>query len=162
MGFLEIFKKKKGTGWLLLGLAAGILLFLFGSAENGKTETDKTEDPAKEYTAADAYVALLERRVTELLERMDGVADVHVIITADSCAEVLYAQNGSYDNGTLTEKEYVLADGDKPIRIKLIYPRLRGIAVVCRGGSNPIQREKIVSLLSSLFDLPSNKVYVTG
>lgn len=162
MGILELMKKKKGTGWLLVGLAAGILLFLFGSINTDKKESTQTEDPVLEFSQVDSYIAVLERRVCELLERMDGVSDVHVIITPDSCTEVVYAQNGTYENGSMTEKEYVLADGDRPIRVKLVYPHLRGIAVVCRGGSNPIQREKIVALLSSLFDLSSNKVYVTG
>ena len=65
----------------------------------------------------------------------------------------------------MTEREYVITDVDgngTPIKVKLVFPKLRGIAVVCRGGGNPINQEKIVSLLSALFDLSSNRVYVTG
>lgn len=158
----EVLKKNKGSAWLLIALTAGILLFLVGSLEPSKSTTPVANDKEKEYASADTYVSTLERRVCELLERMDGISEVSVIITADSCAEIIYAQNGKYQDGYLTEKEYVLSDGEEPIRVKLVYPKLRGIAVVCRGGANPVNQEKIVKLLSSLFDLPSNKVYVTG
>lgn len=159
---VEILKKNKGSAWLLVALTAGILLFLVGSFESSNETATVTDDKEKEYASADTYVATLERRVSELLNRMDGISEVSVIITADSCAEIIYAQNGKYQDGYLTEKEYVLSDGEEPIRVKLVYPKLRGIAVVCRGGANPVNQEKIMKLLSSLFDLPSNKVYVTG
>ena len=96
---------------------------------------------------------------------MDGISDVSVIITAESCAETIYAQNGRYDGGSLTEKEYVIidkGDHDEPITVKLVFPKIRGVAVVCYGGSNPINREKITNLISSLFDIAKNQVYVSG
>jgi stage III sporulation protein AG len=149
---------------LLIGIAAGILLIFVGNSES-ETEKAKMPDLSGQIEITNEYVKNLEIRVAQILSKMDGISDVSVIITADSCAETVYAQNGRYENGSLTEKEYVIidkGDTDEPIVVKLVYPKIRGVAVVCYGGSNPINQEKISKLLSSLLDIAQNQVYVSG
>lgn len=163
--FLQKLKSTKGSLLLILGLSVGILLFLLGGGSGEKKEEKAPAADPSECEKTLDLLTVLESRVCELLSHMDGISDVHVILTPDATKETVYAQNGSYSGGVLTEREYVLADidgDDTPLVIKLIFPKLRGIAVVCRGGSNPINQEKIVSLLCSLFDLPASRVYVTG
>ncbi len=164
MAFLEKMKQTKGLPLLLIGVAAGLLL-LFAGGGGEESREPASPDPAEQKSETEEYLAALERRVCQLLEAMDGVSDVSVVITPDGTSETVYAQNGRYSGGSLTEREYVILDRDgdgELVAVKLLYPKLRGIAVVCRGGSNPILQEKIVSLLCALFELPSNKVYVTG
>lgn len=164
-GFLSgIFKGKKTVFLLLIGVIAGIILIFIG---NGEKDAEKSTSPdlSGQIEVTNEYIKNLELRVSQILSKMDGISDVSVIITADSCAETVYAQNGRYDGGSLTEKEYVIVDrgdSDEPIVVKLIYPKIRGVAVVCYGGSNPINQEKISKLLSSLFDIAQNQVYVSG
>ncbi len=164
-GFLSgIFKGKKTVLLLLVGVIAGIILIFIG---NGEKDAEKSTSPdlSGQIEVTNEYIKNLELRVSQILSKMDGISDVSVIITADSCAETVYAQNGRYDGGSLTEKEYVIVDrgdSDEPIVVKLIYPKIRGVAVVCYGGSNPINQEKISKLLSSLFDIAQNQVYVSG
>ena len=160
--FFEKMKQSKGTWLLVIGILAGLLLVF---TETGGEASDTTaEDPAASgFTEASDYVAALERRVCQLLESMDGVSGVSVILMPDQTGETVYAQNGRYEGSTMTEREYVFSDENgKPIVVRLIYPKLRGVAVVCRGGSNPITQEKIISLLCALFDLSAGQVYVTG
>ncbi len=163
--FFNRLKSSKGSIFLLKGLIAGLALLIFGNSGEEVSEIGEKKSDTEELTLAEEYISELELRVTELIRHMDGISDVHVIITPDTSYETVYAQNGSYDGGALTEREYVITDVDgdgRPIKIKLVFPKIRGIAVVCRGGSNPVNQEKIVSLLTSLFELPSNRVYVTG
>ena len=165
IGFFDKLKNSKGSMFLILGLAAGIILLFIGSGDSAKRKEAAIDTSPDEAEEALDYISELERRVAELLGYMDGISDVHVIITPENAGETVYAQNGSYDGGVMTEREYVITDVDgngTPIKVKLVFPKLRGIAVVCRGGGNPINQEKIVSLLSALFDLSSNRVYVTG
>ena len=154
------------AGFLLaIGAVVGIILIYMGSSSSDEKKADVSETEKNEISQMSEYVNELERRVAEIIEYMDGVTDVHVIITPENAGETVYAQNGSYDKGTLTQKEYVITDvnGDeKLIKIKLVFPKIRGIAVVCKGCGNPINQEKIVSLLSALFELSSNRVYVIG
>ena len=163
--FFDRIKNTKGSLFLLVGLIAGLILIVMGNGGFGEDKSEITEPVPDVQAEAVDYISELERRVGDLLSRMDGISEVSVIIMPDTTAETVYAQNGSYDGGVLTEKEYVITDVDgdgKPIKVKIIFPKLRGVAVVCRGGANPINQEKIMSLLTSLFDLPSNRVYVAG
>ncbi len=163
--FFDRIKNTKGSLFLVVGLIAGLILIFIGNGGIGEGKDEVTEPPYDGQDETKDYISELERRVGELLSKMDGVSDVSVIIMPDTTSETVYAQNGSYEGGVLTEKEYVITDIDgdgAPIRVKLIFPKLRGVAVVCRGGANPINQEKIMTLLTSLFDLPSNRVYVTG
>ena len=161
-GFLDKMKQSKGSWLLVIGVIAGILLIFVGNGE--KTADPPTADPAvSDFTKTDDYIATLEMRVARLLEAMDGVSGVSVILLPDVTGETVYAQNGRYEGGTMTEREYVFTDENgKAMVVRLVYPKLRGVAVVCRGGSNPITQEKIISLLCALFDLSAGKVYVTG
>ncbi|MBQ4065954.1 MAG: hypothetical protein IJD10_07625 [Clostridia bacterium] len=164
MAFLDKLKQIKGLPLLLIGIAAGLLLLFIGGGEEANQEP-VIPDMDGEVQKTDDYLSALERRVVQLLEAMDGVSGVSVAITADATSETVYAQNGRYSGGSLTEREYLVLEQsgeDTVIPVKVLYPKLRGIAVVCRGGSNPILQEKIVSLLCALFELPANKVYVTG
>ncbi len=161
----EKLKKTKGMGFLVIGLITGIIFLTLGSGEESKKEQNAVSTEENDYKTVGEMTEELERRVCELIERMDGVSDVRVMITPENTGETVYAQNGSFSGGSMTEREYVITDVDgdgKPIVIKLIYPKIRGVAVVCRGGSNPINQEKIVALLEALFDLSSNHVYVGG
>ncbi len=161
-GFLDKMKQSKGTWLLVIGVIAGLLLVFVGNGEES-TATPVEDLTASGFSETDDYITTLELRVSRLLEAMDGVSGVSVILLPDITGETVYAQNGRYEGGTMTEREYVFTDKDgKPMVVRLVYPKLRGIAVVCRGGSNPITQEKIISLLCALFDLSSGKVYVTG
>ncbi len=162
--FLERFKQTKGAWLLLVGLAAGLLFLFVGEGDPETTEPAEVDTTA-ELATTDEYVASLERRIALLLEEMDGVSGVTVLLTADCTAEMEYAQNDRYAGGVLTDREHVIVGvngDDRPILVGRAYPRIRGAAVVCRGGSNPILQEKIVSLLCSLLDLPATDVYVSG
>ncbi|MBQ7125024.1 MAG: hypothetical protein IJO00_01540 [Clostridia bacterium] len=164
-GIFEKLKNTKGAGLLIIGLTVGIILLLIGDGIIPEKKEAAQEETRNEVEEAKDYISKLELRIKELLEHIDGIADVHVIVTPKSTEETVYAQNGSYEGGKLTEKEYVITDRDgdgEPIKLKIIFPELKGIAVVCRGGANPINQEKLVGLLSALLDLPSNRVYVTG
>ena len=46
--------------------------------------------------------------------------------------------------------------------IKEIYPEIRGIAVVCDGGNNPVIKEQLVSILSALFGINTNRISVAA
>lgn len=159
-----LFKGKKSAVLLLIGVIAGLILIFTGTSEK-KTSESSLPNLYDQLEVTDKYISDLEVRVTHILSQMDGISNVSVIITADSCAETVYAQNGRYEGGSLSEKEYVIVDrngSDEPIIIKLVYPRVRGVAVVCYGGSNPINQEKISKLIASLLDIAQNQVYVSG
>ncbi len=148
---------------MIIGVLAGILLIFTGRGAAEK-DSPRTQDVDMEnILKTEEHIAILEGRVKGILEGMDGISNVTVIITPDSSYETVYARDGRYDGGSLTEKKYVVIEknGDEEvIPVTLLFPKIRGVAVVCNGGSNPINQEKIIKLLASLLDVEQNRVYV--
>lgn len=146
---------------LIIGLAAGLIMIIAGSLPSPKGS--EAAPVRSETDLTDSYVSTLENRLTLLLEAMDGISGVNVVITPESTVQTQYAVNSRYDGTSLTVKEYVMSDEEgMPVVISLIYPKIRGVAVVCRGGSDPVNRAKVIELISSLLDINSSSVCVVS
>jgi stage III sporulation protein AG len=144
---------------LIIGIAAGLLMIFMGNLPQKKSPS-----PAPSETEmTDSYIRTLESRLTLILEAMDGISEVKVIITPESTVQTLYATDLRYDGGALTSKEYVMSDEEgMPVILSLVYPKIRGVAVVCRGGGDPVRAQKMIDLISALLDLRSSSVCVVS
>ncbi|MFT8029387.1 hypothetical protein ACMYLY_23960, partial [Salmonella enterica subsp. enterica serovar Enteritidis] len=78
-GFFDRLKGTKGSFFLLVGLAAGVLLLFAGGGEE-KNSAPPADTAGISVDAASDYISSLENRVTELISRMDGISDVRVVI----------------------------------------------------------------------------------
>ena len=155
--------KSKSFLYIVLALAAGVALLLLPGS--GGTESKTVSAPsASEYTAA------LEKKVASLIGELDGVKDCSVVTLAAGY-EYLYASDGrishTYDEsgallGDEETREYIFAatDGNtQPVVISERMPTVEGVAVVCKGAT-AVTEQKIISLLSALFNIKSNKISV--
>ena len=166
---------------IVLGLAAGaaliILSFFSGGNNNGGKSNSggnvSAAGPSKTDTAA--YIAEQEKKLCEMLKRIDGVSEPFVIIALDSSSEYIYAskqsiKESSSKNGETiqrdVQKELILYEDEKkaksPILVKEIQPKIKGVAVVCRGISGAEMQLKIINLVSTVLNLPTTKVYVVS
>ena len=156
--------KSKSFLYIVLALAAGVALLLLPGS--GGTESKTVSAPwASEYTAA------LEKKGASLIGELDGVKDCSVAITLAAGYEYLYASDGrishTYDEsgallGDEETREYIFAatDGNtQPVVISERMPTVEGVAVVCKGAT-AVTEQKIISLLSALFNIKSNKISV--
>ena len=170
-------KEKNRKILIALGLFGGIILIIFsfftpgGSTRANTGNTGAKNDLARTDTAA--YVAEQERKLAEMLKRIDGVSDPFVMITLDTSSEYIYAskqsikESSSANGGTTqrdVQRELILYEDERkaksPILVKEIKPKIKGVAVVCRGiGSADMQLE-IINLVSTVLSLPTNRVYV--
>ncbi len=147
-GFLH--DRKRLTAILLA--IGGVLLIListlFGGSEGAKTE---------EYTDVGFYTDYLEERIRTLCMSIDGIDEAVVFLTLDCSSEYVYQENGASDFLILSG-----GDGEEAVKLCEIYPRVRGIAVVCTGGELPRIKETVTELLSAALGLSSNKIKVAG
>ena len=51
---------------------------------------------------------------------------------------------------------------EEAVMLREIYPRVRGIAIVCTGGDLPRIRETVTDLLSAAIGIPASKIQVAG
>ena len=127
-------KNNKKTVGIVVLFVLGALLLLFSASDGAKAE-DKKES----YDSLAEYKESLETELARLCSSVEGVGRCTVTVSFERGEEKLY--KGS----TLIET--------KP-------PRVMGITVVCKGADSDGVRASLTAMLSSLFDIGTNRVSV--
>lgn len=156
--------KLKGRGRILLVICAavGAMLLLYPGSEKTAADTDS-------YKAISSYTEKLEGRIKKLCLAIDGIDNADVLVTLECGSEYVYADNvntksrgdGSYD----LSSDYLIIDdgnGTSPVTVTEIYPRIRGVAVVCSGGDSVSVQKKLTELLSAALGIGANKIKISS
>lgn len=154
--------KKNISMILMLALLGIILLFaskcsLLDSEEISSPNSMENLDPA-------TYAQQIEKRVEELCNKIDGVSSTHAVVTLRGGYRAIYAANSQSGNSNSKNQIVVLGSGsnEKPLLIGYENPEISGIGIVCSGGDDARKREAIISVVSSAFDIGTNKIFVAG
>ena len=146
----------------LLGGAVGLFLLLGGSRlipgisdGSGQATEMPARAPGEAYEVSlDAYRQALESRIASICAQVAGAGDVRVIVSLAGGYEYVYATDEK-SAASGTSRLYVTILTEKA-------PAIRGIGIVCSGGGDPGVRREITSLLSSVFGIGSNCIFVTA
>lgn len=160
--------KKMLVAVLLLVSGAAVLLFS-ETAESKKVLV--TDAAVTEKTDADEYITDLENRLASMISLIDGAGETRVMITLESGSEEIYLHDYDYGenndpsgkNSLERKDEYVIVDGEtgeKGIVVRVAEPRIRGVAVVCKGADSETVRSRIVETVTALLDISSARVSV--
>lgn len=158
--FLRKCKRIKGLPYLLLALAAGLILLLLPSGKSDVSAGSGTP-------GSEDYRRALEEEVRVLLCELDGVKDCTVVLTLSYGYEYTYATDQrvkEQPDGKETEKTIVLAtDNGKetPLPLREKQPVVCGAAVVCPGADDALCA-RISSLLRALFALEDSCISIQG
>lgn len=176
---LEILKKQltfyfskldKNKQILLVCAVFLIVIALIAFSGNAEDKTDSSEEITSEYSN------LTQEEITESLElflgKIEGAGRVEVMITFDTGTQKVYAydsdekkddENGSSEINTKSEHIIVKTDdGENGLEVMEIYPKIRGVAVICDGGNDSVVKSRIVSAISALFDINTTRISVTA
>ena len=185
---LKNLKNMKKDQWLII-ILAGVLIFVIAipTGNTKKEKTSKSETSSAQQTAekidtgegrAEDYESYLEKRLEELLEKMEGVGKVQVMVTLEDNGEQILekderesrtaTEEGNGETArTATEVEleyatiFVEEDGNKtPYIIRVKNPKVAGVAVVCEGGGNSSVVQNISRAIGALFSIETHKIMV--
>ena len=153
--WLSFLKNKKILILILIDVIGFVLLIA------GERSTDMDEsDGEQSYYSVRFYTEEMEARIADLCRQIHGVSEVHVLLTMEGSSEYVYAENTSG-----SARDYVIlqkGDGSAPVQVHEIYPKIRGVAVVCtRGGDSEMQRT-ITELLSAALGISASRIRVAG
>ena len=156
-------QKKKLLILILIGVF-GVFLVIIGSAGEKKTAAQKNGGENTEYNATLAYIENVENKIRTITRQITG-SDGAVIVTVSEGIKYVYVSNEKSTDGK-TECEYITVRNEKGagemILQKEIYPAISGVSVVCRGGDDPFIQAKLISLISTALELPSNRICIAG
>lgn len=158
--FFTYMKSKKNTLIIIILLILGLLLLILPSNTKITSKVTSNEERLAK------YVESLEGKIGSLCSKIQGVSNVSVTVYLDSGFETVYAyneQSKATSNGINSEKKYVtIGSGNDESMVCIVekMPSICGVAIVCRGGGNPIIVNQLINLISSAYNVPKNKIYV--
>ena len=164
-GITETLRKLKKDKKALLTLAVGIggmLLILL--SEIPVSEASQQKNVSQQ---AENFSRELEEETEKLISKIKGAGRVSVMLTYESSEERVWAMDKEEkiqsDGESDIDERYIIIDADEGetgLALKVIYPRVRGVAVVCSGGADPAVQSEIKGLLTALFDIGSNRISI--
>lgn len=155
------FLRSKKIYLLAALIFVGIIIIVVGKREPQISEDVKSSieelDPSQ-------YSEMLEARIEELCNRVDGVSGAYAVVTLKGGYQAIYAIDSQSGNTSSKNQTVVIGSGsgERAILEGYSYPEIAGIGIVCRGGDSYDVKNKIVSLVSSAFDISANKIFVVG
>lgn len=150
---------------IFIGILGIVLIFLsefMGSDERSK----KAEIKSSSSASYETYAQDMEKKLKNILEKIEGVGKAEVMITVSGTEEYIYAQEEKVKNGEKdfsSESQYVMigSGGEKQALLKkVVNPQISGVVIICEGGDSNIVKEKVYSSISAVFNIPSNQIYV--
>lgn len=174
-------KKLKRSDWLILVLA-GILILIIAlptdTKEKKQAEKSK-ENISKENNTKEASKDEIERKLEDILEKIDGAGDVKVMITyQDSGTQVVEKDKNTSENsleesdstgGVRSTKEQQLQEstvyedadaGNTPFVSKELLPKVEGILIVASGGDNQKVKQNISEAVLALFQVEAHRIKI--
>ena len=152
--------RKKGIIFLVLIALLGVLLI--GVANKSKNNVKENEgfeslDPAE-------YARAVEERVEELCNRVDGASSAYAVVTLKGGYKAIYASDSQSGSSSNKNSTVIVGNGssEKGLLVGYENPEISGIGIVCSGGDDYNVRKNIISVVSSAFDVSSNKIFVSG
>ena len=159
---------KKLTIVLLIGVIGVVMLIFVRSDSETKTSPEKSEmtTTAATYSTYDIE-KIFENKLTGIISQINGAGKTSVVVSVASSGEYVYAKNikTENDNDSMSEdSEIVIYESqngaDEGLVISIKSPDVIGVAIVCEGGESSVVKAEITKLVTSLFGIGADRVYV--
>ena len=149
------------TGCLLLILSG----FIQSDGKNAKQSGETTPED---------YRLSLEKSLSETVDKIDGAGKTSVMITLECSFETVYASNAKLDETVgqnesgqkTTEKQLATTssrtDGEAPVIVKKLNPKIKGVLIVCEGGNSKRVKNEVLKAAATALNISEAKIYVTG
>ena len=131
--------------------------------------------PGRDRTASvtavteDQVEQALEKRITALLKQVEGVGSCQVMVTLESGSRTVYAADETAsvgaDGSSSVSENYLLVEtegGPVGLLLTRIQPTVKGVAVVCDGGSDAAVQQRVIQVVSTAFHISQRRVCVVG
>jgi len=169
---------------LILIVVIGLIIILAGSylAKSNDTEDTMKEEgilPGTEKRMVQSgyslegqeIVADIEKRLSELLSKVEGAGQVSVMVYADTSSEQVPAYNDIQDtrndervDGRSLEvsetRQLALAGTDEPVILKVIIPQIKGVIVVAEGADDVLVKAQLNNAVCTLLGIPEHRVQI--
>jgi stage III sporulation protein AG len=165
------------------GLLGIFLIVISGSFKGCSAQTPSSSSASsqqKTTLTADEYTRQLENSLSNIISQIDGVGNVHIMITLEQTAESVYAKDqktsdegtsetdengtGRQETNKSNETTYlVIKDengSERVLELTEIQPLIRGVVVVCDGGGDARVQKEVTDAVTTALHITSVRVCV--
>lgn len=156
----EIFRKFMNTKSAAIILIIGVILL---TLPIGKTDKAEEKKVTLAEVGGDEYAKRLEKRLSEILSTVSGVADVSVMITLSDSGINTHEKNKSNKNDEETAELSLKSQGsgvDEPVVVKWNYPSVLGVLITARGAEDEQKKAEIMAAAKSLLNVSAHRITV--
>lgn len=151
----EFLKKYVNNKSLYIIIIIGVVFMLLSG--NGQMNKDDTK--TLEY---EAYSD--EERLENILSKIDGAGEVHVMITyyGTTSYDVAFEKKKSEsEKGTVkSEENSVITSNGSPMVKGEVYPKAKGVVIIAEGAANPSVKKAITDAATAALEVASYRVCV--
>ena len=150
-------EKKKPFVIIIVGIIIMLFLILPEYTKSHKTELADSDNQLicnEEYKSTD-----IEEELIDLISSIKGAGSTKVMVTYETSEENVYARDINAE-----KNEYVViktGSDETGMLLKVIKPKIRGVAIVCEGGDLPTVKIAVTDAVCSLLGISSNKISIS-
>lgn len=134
---------------------------------------------SKENSTFHDYEAAYQTQLKEILQKIVGVGDVEVLVTIESTEEMTVDKNYNDNQQMTTERDnggatrnisqvtrsgevvvYQVSGDQKPLVLKYIKPKIRGVIVVAKGAENLTVKKMITEAVERGLDVQASRISI--
>ncbi len=111
------------------------------------------------------YVSETELRIEEIVSAITGENSPDVMITLHAKEQYVYAKEIKTDDSESEESYIIIKNSDgaqEAVILTQLEPEVKGIVIASRYANNAVIKEDIINAISTVLDLPANKVCVVA
>lgn len=167
--FEKLREDKKLLFVILIGVFGALMLVFLGSEQDPHVKTENSEDTetTSAFTSSGEIEHMLEEKIEKIVSQVKGAGKVSAVVSVGSTGEYVYAENIKSESDIDSSSEdseiviYESQDGtDSGLIISIKNPEIIGVAIVCEGGESSVVKAEVTNLVTSLFGIGSDRVYV--
>lgn len=181
---------------LIVLVLAGILLIVITLPTNDTMDVQKSEEPeqteAKETAGSEnaegvdyldiyEYTAYLEKKLEQMLVKIDGAGNVSVMITLEASAKQIVEKEETLSRNNTLESDseggnrsiYEIDTGQQTVYYKsdnvqtpyvsqTILPEISGVLIVAQGARSASVKKSMVEIAQALFGIEAHKISVVS
>lgn len=152
----KIAEKIKEYKYVAIVVLCGVLLMLIP----GKTDAAESSAGSEPYFSLEEQ----EKRLEDMLERIEGAGKVKVMLTLKTSTEQILAGDEDTDsNGDVRRETVIISSGtgkQGAVTIKYVYPVYMGAAIVAQGADSAAVRLAIIEMTSAATGLEADRISV--
>lgn len=168
---------QKRSKLLVFAGVLGMVLILLSEILPSKQEKPVCASTAP--VSNEEYVQELEKKLCSLVEQISGAGKAHVMVTLEQGTEYVYASENKKvldetksrdgeENSKIQQKDnseskivVITEKGtSRPLVETSREPKVKGVVVVCEGGSRSVVKEQITEVLTTVLGIRTNQVCV--